>query len=75
MLRSWIVEYRPKCGCTALKEPVDCGQGFKVYADSTLNIADEIDRLRARIKSLEERCNDLKEIHDSKLSRAEKGYL
>lgn len=31
-MRSWIVEYRPKCGCTALKEPVDCGQGFKVYA-------------------------------------------
>lgn len=33
-MRSWLVEYRPKCGCTALKEPVDCGQGFRVYAES-----------------------------------------
>ena len=31
-MRSWVIEYRSKCGCTALKEPVDCGQGFRVYS-------------------------------------------
>ena len=35
--REWVVEYRSKCGCTALREPVDCGQGFKVIPKADLD--------------------------------------
>lgn len=68
-MRSWIVEYRPKCGCTALKEPVDCGQGFRVYANETgknVTTQDLIDVVRLREKQeLEDQKNQLKPHSES----------